>query len=456
MISLLPRDRFGKQPAVWWLFFFLFVNLFFDVWGDTNANSRLAVLFAIAEEHTFRIDHYRKMTIDWAKTPDGHYYSNKPPGPMLLALPLYWIWDKIFVASPVRAERDAFRAKHAHALLRALSILFQVIPFLLLSGYALRRLEASGVSAIAIHVCAAAMLFGNTASLFMNSFCGHGLAAAFVLACCILLTRERVAWAALCLGWAMLSDYSAAVLVPPFVFVTLACARRRFKELAHLTIGAALPAFIWVVYHSLYFGGLFNLPNKYQNPLFVETTENALWGIFGLPRLSIIAQLLFGPIRGVLWTQGWLLILVVGTWFLKTRQPQIKLLTRFLFSSFILLLLMNSAFNNWHGGGTPGPRYLSSVFPAFGWLLGLYYDRFSSWLSIPIRLFVVASCAFSIFIFATHRILTSETMPVWGFYLQFIRENPVLTTWLRIIVMSIGFLALMRRWFGRPLGATQK
>src|SRR3989338_7865785 len=72
---------------------FLILCIVLDLWGDTNTRSRLALLHSIKEDRTLRIDSYQHWTIDWARTPDGHYFSNKAPGPVFLALPFYWILD---------------------------------------------------------------------------------------------------------------------------------------------------------------------------------------------------------------------------------------------------------------------------------------------------------------------------------------------------------------------------
>ena len=56
--------------------------------------------------------------------------------------------------------------------------------------------------------------------------------------------------------------------------------------------------------------------------------------------------------------------------------------------SFLLLILMNSTFNGWHGGHSSGPRYLSMILPSFSILAILIYNNLNSlqkctlWLSL--------------------------------------------------------------------------
>src|SRR5215471_19789495 len=64
----------------------LFVSYaYFYQAGGWNQNSRFALVRAIVEEHTVRIDSYREYTGDRALW-NGHTYSDKAPGVSLLAV----------------------------------------------------------------------------------------------------------------------------------------------------------------------------------------------------------------------------------------------------------------------------------------------------------------------------------------------------------------------------------
>ena len=75
--------------------FFLAMNLIFTHDGSVNALARYASLCSLAESGSFVINGYEGLTIDWARTPDGKYFSNKAPGPMFVAYPLYKVMDAI-------------------------------------------------------------------------------------------------------------------------------------------------------------------------------------------------------------------------------------------------------------------------------------------------------------------------------------------------------------------------
>jgi hypothetical protein len=80
-----------KHPLLPWAFAFVLLNVIVSQDGESNAGSRFATLQAMAEHGTFQIDRIRDWTGDWSLAPNGHYYSNKAPGPMFLALPMAWL-----------------------------------------------------------------------------------------------------------------------------------------------------------------------------------------------------------------------------------------------------------------------------------------------------------------------------------------------------------------------------
>src|ERR1700747_1172805 len=64
--------------------FFSFI--YFYEGGGWNQNSRFDLLRAIVERHTLQIDSYHENTGDKAHY-KGHYYSEKAPGLVFLAVP---------------------------------------------------------------------------------------------------------------------------------------------------------------------------------------------------------------------------------------------------------------------------------------------------------------------------------------------------------------------------------
>jgi len=89
-----PRRRFSlenlsnKQLALLLFAFLLFCYSYVHQRPGWNQNSRLNLLHALFVHHTFKIDAYHENTGD-KSVHDGHYYSDKAPGIVFVALPAF-------------------------------------------------------------------------------------------------------------------------------------------------------------------------------------------------------------------------------------------------------------------------------------------------------------------------------------------------------------------------------
>jgi len=414
-----------KRNLLWaWLLFALIAQVAFQQQGGTNARSRGATLLALVEEGSFQMDRYLSLTVDWAQTPDGHFYSNKAPGPVFLALPVFWAVDRVQTWGVAdRQQRDVIREQSINGNLRFLSLLLQLLPFLLVVGLWYRELENLKVSSATRTLFLCAVLFSNTAAVFMNTFFGHGLAAVWMLLLFWAVWKQRFALAGFCFGWAALCDYGAAVYAVPLAVVAVRVGLRRHSlvgDCARIAAGAVLPATIWVVYHGAIFGGPLSLPYRYQNPVFVDMAHQSvqLWGVLGLPSATILVELIFGSFRGMLWTQPWVLLLIAALVFVrasKAATPLARDLVQAVVAGFALLLLMNASFGGWHGGASPGPRYLAPGLVLFAIAMGMRADAFKKNLQLSLAVLVGISAVFALVALSVYE-LPREDMTLWGFY----------------------------------------
>jgi hypothetical protein len=277
----------------------------------------------------------------------------------------------------------------------------------------------------------------------MNTFFGHGFTAALVLATALTLLDGNFALAGLAYGFSLLSDYGCAALLPAFAAAAwIRSPGARARAFARIALGGLLPGLLWVAYHVTCFGGPLAIANKFQNPKFVDTAgeESNLWGVIRLlPRGRVVLELLFGSARGLLWTQPWVLGLLA--WLacnfkklaaLPRPRAAVAVLT---LGGFAGLFWMNAAFGGWHGGGAPGPRYLSQILPLFALLAAWFYDAFSPWarraawagLAWSVGLLVVAYATF----------IVVPVAPLWRTYWDFLTVDPTYTPPLRIAAMVL-------------------
>lgn len=384
------------HPLFPWAMVFLVSCFLIIEDGGTNARARFATLRAMSSDFTFRIDKQVDWTMDWAQTPDGAYYANKPPGPMLLGYPLFLILDRtefikgelksLLTGSPYRHDPDA-RVNSWQIL--PIVFALQVIPFILLSLFWYSGISANAqISVAAREWGALALFFGSTAAILMNSFLGHPLAAVFLLWMGLAIVYRKLGMASFAFGFALLSDYGVAFLVPGLVAALALYWRKQkisnaqvVKDVRSIFIGALLPGAFWVWYHLVCFGGIFSLPMKFQNPAHLDqtTVDSSFWGAFSIfPDPIVFIKLLFGSERGILFTQPWLFVVVWGIFknWRKDFFERYQILALFAVVGLLGLLFMNAGFNGWHGGGSPGPRYLSAIIPLFAVLIFVLFEQF--------------------------------------------------------------------------------
>ena len=137
--------HFGNQPdhssssnptsfKFWIVWLSLLLAVFSNRTGlNTNVMSRVALMLALTEKYSFEISPWQELTLDWSRTPEGSYYSNKAPAPSLLAAPLFAALYKplnFFVRSRFTEGKD-FNVAWNNMLafiMWVISIVFQILP----------------------------------------------------------------------------------------------------------------------------------------------------------------------------------------------------------------------------------------------------------------------------------------------------------------------------------------
>lgn len=418
--------------------------------GATNSLSRFATMRAMLELGTFRIDAYEPTqgpidstgwTVDWARTPDGHHYSNKAPGPMFLGFPLFaaYEWTRRWVG-PERPVPDTTRVPATEQ--RIISFGTQILPLFALCLVLLHALRDA--SARARHFAVIAVLFGHTASLYMGCFFGHGMTVIFALATALALWLRWWTVVGLCFGFTLLCDYSGGMLLPGLLIAGFAMNGRDLRWLPRVALGGLLPGALWCWYHTACFGSPLAIANHYQNPLFLDTAQadGNLWGIFDLSlRGDVFLALLFGDSRGLLVTQPWLLFgLAVAVASVVRGTTDRRGLAIFALLGFVLLLTMNACFGAWHGGFTPGPRYMSAGFAVFALIVALRYDASPRPLRIALWIALAVSVLFSIQVYATH-LLAPPHRNVWAWQWERLLETDY--SYRPLIKLGLGLTATM-------------
>jgi len=303
---------------------------------------------------------------------------------MLLGFPVYYAIDKIFNQGNTLEERDSFRYRNLQLYMWALAFFYQLIPFTLLCLWMARFLPNKGLSYWEVQAVIATILFGNTVAFFMPNWGGHAITALFTFGLGLSIFFRRPYLAGLCFGLSLLCDYGSGMLLLPAILGLMMVSRSRPKDFTWFLAGGLLPGFLWAVYHQTCFGGPLTIANQFQNPMFLDMAQekNNIWGILvPLPKWEPMWQLLLGDKRGLIKTQPWILMFIVwifshrSLW--KKQSLELRSLTVFTLGGLFSLYYMNCCFGSWDGGVTPGPRYMSAIFPVLAFTVALWLPYFS-------------------------------------------------------------------------------
>ncbi len=425
--------------------------------GGTNAMSRYAALRAMSESGTIAIDKYQHWTFDWSKSPNGNYYSNKAPGSFLLVLPAFWLIDTISLIWDMdNIEPSGIRGAPGHFQKTVLSFVSQIIPLLISLYFLAQILLRLGYSSISNQWMMAAVLFGSTASLFMNNMFGHGFATMLYLLSVLLWMNGWMLALGVSLSALILSDYSAALFLLPFVIAIGMNNQFQPKSFVQLAIGA-LPCFVlWAWYHNTAFGGIFSVATMYINPEMRDLVNQgtALFGVINIyPKMDAVFELLIGGKRGILVTQPWVLFVFFVSLYFFVRSKLSKIeypLVLLVNLNLLFLFLFNASVGSWHAGFTAGPRYLTAALAGMALLIPVLWKRLNKLGKWTICGLIVYSIIFRAFVYGTT--ILAPLRDLWTWIIEDYAKSTSGTPFLRVAIFII--LVSLAAW--RVLKIEQK
>jgi hypothetical protein len=343
--------------------------------GGWNQASRFDLVRAVVELGTIRIDRYHENTGDKAER-DGHYYCDKAPGVSFMALPVVAAARPILKQLGVRTQSNRGLVYLAFLGTFAASGLPTAAGGLALMWLA-RRVGAKPLPAA---LAAIAVGLGTPTFAYAVLFWGHATAGA----CLIGATAAGVAAGdaeaprrafalsvlfGLLLAVAVMVEYPAGGAGGLIGFATAfgAYRRRQLPGVARLVggvlLGAALPLALLLTYQNAAFGSPFAL--SYSK---VEGWEGMQEGFFGvtLPKPAVLAELLAGARRGVLWLAPCLFVAPIGFVLAWKRGGELRLLAAGALAVITFYFLLNASYHYWDGGFTYGPRHVGPALPFLG------------------------------------------------------------------------------------------
>lgn len=267
------------------------------------------------------------------------------------------------------------RGRHIHLGAYVATLLGVCLPSALGVAMLFRIAARWGASPWAAAVLALAYAFGTQALPYATLFYSHQLVAGlFLLAFGLLVegrtapdphTPRRLALVGLLLGYAVVSEYPAALGAAVIAGYAAWVVRPR-RRLAWAAAAAALPVLGLMAYHTAAWGGPFVTGYSFH-VVPGRDTGGLLPGVT-LPDPSLLPNLLFSLERGILRFSPWLALAVPGAWLLlrsRARHAEGIVCT----AVITLFLALNCAQtltpDDWRGGAGLGPRYLVPSLPFY-------------------------------------------------------------------------------------------
>jgi hypothetical protein len=422
-MSPLPEDSPSHWRAACLLGFVSLLSfLYFYEGGGWNQNSRFDLLRAIVEQHTLRIDDYHENTQDKAHF-QGHYYSDKAPGLVFLAVPFAMVARpalRMAGVAPRPARGELALSYVVSACVVALPTALAVVCLFFLG---LRF----GGSAAGAAFGAATMGLGTPMWAYASLFWAHALVAAcliFAFAAALKVrdssgARADFLWAlavGLAAGWATVTEYPAA---PASALLALLAVWQvwprgnaaRWQVIAGVSLGSAICLAVLLSYLHAAFGS-FRPSYSYYDPNSFAFMQQR--GYFGLtyPHPDRLLKLLFGCSRGLFFASPVALAAPVGLWWLwKEKSHRGAAVTAAAITLYYLLF--NASFYWWKAGLCFGPRYAGACIPLLGIGMAVTWRRARpAWQRVLIGLALCSVFLALIVISTTSQLSMQDSCPI--------------------------------------------
>jgi hypothetical protein len=346
-----PRTRYAL------LFLALFVPFsYFNHSNGWNQGVRIAELHAIVLKHTIRIDAYHELTGDKSLI-NGHYYSEKAPAILVLALPSFAI--TVWIQQAMGIDPDSPSASRVSTWIATAGSIGLLAALGGVAFFALLRARFDPLTAVlgTFGLFLGALTWPYATALFSHA----GTIALLCIALWAVLSEQtttRDYSAGFAAGLAVASEYPG-VIPCAVIGIYLGClSLPRMWRFGLATIPAAL---LILGNNYLTTGAMFSLTYG-SNANFPEMNTGNAMG-FRFPSAAIALEQLVSEYRGLFFWCPVLLMSIVGIVELFRKDRALGIMVA---SASILVLIQVAAFYNAFGGNSIGPRYLAPALPFIG------------------------------------------------------------------------------------------
>jgi 4-amino-4-deoxy-L-arabinose transferase-like glycosyltransferase len=411
------NSSYRRRVALLIGFVTFFSFTYFYEGGGWNQNSRFDLLRAVVERRTLQIDAYHENTGDKAHF-QGHYYSDKAPGLVFLALPFALAARPVLRAAGIDPESPRGEIALSYAAGAGAVALPTALATVCLFFLGLRL----GSSTTGAAFAAFATALGTPLWTYASLFWAHALVGAcltFAFAAALKLgedhsLRTDFLWAVavgLSAGWATVTEYPAAPASAILAVLALIQVWRRgkaarWRTAAGIAVGAVACVVVLMTYLYAAFDSFRPSYSYYDPNSFVLMQQRGYMGLT-YPHVDALLKLLLGCRRGLFFAAPVALAAPIGLGLLwKEKTTRAAAIAACAIVAYYFLL--NSSFYEWRAGLSYGPRYAGASILLLGVGLTAVWDRATlPWRRILVALAVV-SVFFSVMVISTTSQLSVE------------------------------------------------
>jgi len=446
-----PSASRSARAAYALLFLALFVPFsYFDHNDGWNQGVRIAQLHAIVLKHTIKIDAYHQITGDKAYI-NGHYYSEKAPAMVVVALPSFAL--TVWLQKLLAVDPDQLPGWHVSEWVATVGSIGLLTALGGVAFFELLRVRFDPLTALI-----------GTFGLFLGSFTWPYATALFAHAgtiglLCIALwaalttpTPRHDYIAGLAAGLAVASEYPGVI---PCAVLGLYLGFTSLPRMWRFGLGTIPAALLILINNYLTTGNPLSVSYG-ANANFPEISTGNAMG-FNLPDTGVVVRLLWGEYRGLFL---WCPVLIMSLPGLIELWKKDRAIAVMVIATTLLILIQVSAFYSAFGGNSFGPRYLAPALPFIGLAAAYGIKRWPEPGLVLMLVSVVMMLAVTaIAIDPPGDVLT----PLQSFYLVRLREQRFadnlgtlagLPVWPSLMVPLLFPIAAAWQWLkGRPANA---